>query len=43
MDEYITISAENVLGQERFEEIKQDLRDYTNKYSKILRNKYLAS
>ena len=41
MDEYIMVSAENVLGQERFEEVKQDLRDYTEKYSKILRQKYL--
>ena len=41
MDESVLISAENVLEQKRFEEIKQDLRDYTEKYSKILRKKYL--
>jgi hypothetical protein len=41
MDEYVVISAENVLGQERFKEVKQDLSDYTNKYSKILRQRYL--
>jgi hypothetical protein len=43
MDEFIMTSAENALGQKRFEEIKNDLRDYTEKYSKILKNKYLAS
>jgi hypothetical protein len=43
MDEFILVSAENVLGQKRFEEIRQDLSEYTEKYSKILRNKYLAS
>ena len=43
MDEFILTSTENVLEQKRFEEIKQDLRDYTEKYSKMLRNKYLAS
>ena len=43
MDEFILVSAGNILDQKRFEEIKQDLRNYTEKYSKILRNKYLAS
>jgi len=43
MDEFIMTSAENALGQKRFEEVKNDLRDYTEKYSKILKNKYLAS
>ena len=37
MDEFILTSTENVLEQKRFEEIKQDLRDYTEKYSKMLR------
>lgn len=41
MDEFILVSAGNVLDQKRFEEIKQDLSDYTKKYSKILKNKYL--
>jgi len=41
MDEFVLVSAGNVLDQKRFEEIKQDLSDYTKKYSKILKNKYL--
>ena len=43
MDEFIMTSTENALGSKRFEEVKNDLRNYTEKYSKILRNKYLAS
>jgi hypothetical protein len=41
MDEFVLTSAENTLEQKRFEEIKTDLRNYTEKYSKILKNKYL--
>jgi len=40
MDEFVMISTENALGSKRFEEIKQDLSDYTEKYSKILKDKY---
>jgi hypothetical protein len=43
MDEFMMVSAENVLEEKRFEEVKSDLRKYTEQYSKILRNKYLAS
>jgi hypothetical protein len=43
MDEFMMVSAENALGEKRFEEVKNDLRDHTEKYSKILKNKYLAS
>lgn len=43
MDEFMMVSAENVLEKKRFEEVKPDLRKYTEQYSKILRNKYLAS
>jgi len=43
MDEFMMVSAENTLGEKRFEEVKNDLRDHTEKYSKILKNKYLAS
>ena len=41
MDESVLVPTENVLDQKRFEEIKQDLRKYTEQYSKILRKKYL--
>jgi hypothetical protein len=43
MDEFMMVSAENTLGEKRFEEIKPDLRKYTEQYSKILKKKYLAS
>jgi hypothetical protein len=43
MDEFIMVSTENVLEKERFEEIKTDLRNYTEKYSKILKQKYIKS
>jgi hypothetical protein len=41
MDEFMMISAREVLGEKRFEEIKTALSDYTENYSKILKNKYL--
>jgi hypothetical protein len=41
MDEFMMISAENALGEKRFEEIKSDLRKYTEQYSKILKQQYL--
>jgi hypothetical protein len=43
MDEFIMVSAENVLEEKRFEEIKTELRNYTEQYSKILRQKYLRN
>jgi len=42
MDEFMMVSAENTLGEKRFEEVKNDLRDYTEKYSKILKNEYTS-
>jgi hypothetical protein len=41
MDEFMMISAENALGEKRFEEIKSDLRKYTEQYSKTLKQQYL--
>ena len=41
MDEFIMTSTENALGEKRFEEIKPDLRKYTEQYSKILKQQYL--
>jgi hypothetical protein len=43
MDEFIMVSAENVLGEKRFEEIKTELRKYTEQYSKILKQEYLKN
>ena len=41
MDEFMMVSAREVLGEKRFEEIKTALSDHTENYSKILKNKYL--
>jgi hypothetical protein len=43
MDEFMMISARHTLGKERFEEIETELSNYTEQYSKILRQKYLRN